>query len=244
MGTVNCCETPKECLGNREFTEADFEQEYIKDNFDSVNDNERSLYFKNGINHSINTQEMALLKIQANVKGFVSRIKFNRLTKKLTEGIKDYFKANSVLCEVDNIDFYTNQKIKDLLADIYDRKGKFAHSSIPNDFFDTFTYKPLLSISMPCCFLVDKDKHYNRKFSESYSTYNGIDKIEKPSIYKGFWSLDKKKYGYGTLINSDGSRYEGLFRNGKASGHGRYITCNGDVFEGNFIDGSINGFGE
>ena len=41
----------------------------------------------------------------------------------------------------------------------------------------------------------------------------------------------------------DGSKYDGMFKNGKACGKGKFVNAEGDVFEGNFEDNRAMGEG-
>jgi hypothetical protein len=54
------------------------------------------------------------------------------------------------------------------------------------------------------------------------------------SIYKGSWSQDVKKQGYGILVKEDGSKYEGNWENDEQSGFGRYFDNKGNYFVGKF----------
>jgi hypothetical protein len=52
------------------------------------------------------------------------------------------------------------------------------------------------------------------------------------SIYKGTWSQDLKKHGFGVLVKEDGSKYEGAWENDEQSGYGRYFDSKGNYFVG------------
>lgn len=85
----------------------------------------------------------------------------------------------------------------------------------------------------------------NLSTNSFYLNYNKycLDYSKLTGIYKGYWSIEKLKNGYGVLINSEGSKYEGTFRKGKLEGLGKYITVNKEVFEGSFVEGKISGYG-
>jgi hypothetical protein len=52
------------------------------------------------------------------------------------------------------------------------------------------------------------------------------------TIYKGSWSQDLRKSGYGILVKEDGSKYEGNWENDEQSGYGRYFDSKGNYFVG------------
>jgi len=64
------------------------------------------------------------------------------------------------------------------------------------------------------------------------------------SIYQGQWNEKGFRHGYGTLIRSDGSKYEGFFSNDEINGRGRYIDSQGTFhYEGLFKNNKANGKG-
>lgn len=66
---------------------------------------------------------------------------------------------------------------------------------------------------------------------------------DKQIAYKGKWNIQLKPQGFGHLIKTDGSRYEGFFMDGKLHGYGRYFTPKGEFFQGEFIHGVASGRG-
>ena len=70
-----------------------------------------------------------------------------------------------------------------------------------------------------------------------------LTEIDKGSaVYQGQWNpTTQEREGLGVQIWSDGSRYEGLWKNGMANGYGRLIHASGDVFEGDWLDDMANG---
>jgi hypothetical protein len=68
--------------------------------------------------------------------------------------------------------------------------------------------------------------------------------IEKNVFYQGQWNQGtKSKEGFGVLIDKDGSKYMGNFKNNQKSGYGVLIWPNNSYFEGEFQNGVINGLG-
>ena len=63
-------------------------------------------------------------------------------------------------------------------------------------------------------------------------------------IYKGTWNISCQKEGWGILIDSNGNKYEGGWKNDKFSGYGRLISINGSWYQGNFNNGVIDGHGK
>ena len=63
-------------------------------------------------------------------------------------------------------------------------------------------------------------------------------------IYKGTWNISGQKEGWGILIDSNGNKYEGGWKNDKFSGYGRLISINGNWYQGKFNNGIIEGNGK
>lgn len=85
---------------------------------------------------------------------------------------------------------------------------------------------------------------------DSHSKFTRLTKTGSISQLKGeefvYWgqiTSDKLKQGYGTLIKSDGTTYEGIWINDKFSLYGRMIDTQGTLFQGIFKDGLLNGKG-
>jgi len=62
------------------------------------------------------------------------------------------------------------------------------------------------------------------------------------SVYNGQWK-GNKKHGYGKFNYKSGGFYEGQWVDDKKHGCGRYTFSNGNVYEGDWTDGKINGKG-
>jgi hypothetical protein len=76
------------------------------------------------------------------------------------------------------------------------------------------------------------------KFSALY-----VNRSNCNDIYEGMWNIDKKFNGYGILIKSDGSKYQGFWEWGQIHGIARFYTQNGDLYDGNFTKGIASGYG-
>ena len=59
-------------------------------------------------------------------------------------------------------------------------------------------------------------------------------------IYKGSWNFETyKKEGFGILIDDNGNKYIGYWKNDYMNGKGRLFNKDGDYFEGNFLNGDF-----
>lgn len=259
MGTVNCCEQPKESFYTEEIETHLTDSVNVKCNFlDKCNKSENSNFketFKPQV--YLDKKTLQVVKIQAIVKRFLSKSKFSKRVSLQRLALKEYFRTQGVLCERDDIDSYVHPYVKVIENQIKNREGIYNNPNIPDNLMRDLSYQPFYSIEMPCTYLVDnkddlklgKEKSQqileNNKESNGNSTdyVSSNDLTVKRPVYKGHWSIDKKKYGYGILVNPDGSKYEGLFRAGKLDGKGRYITVKGDFFEGMYSNGCASGFG-
>lgn len=250
MGTVNCCEQPKETLQTEEIETHLTNPDPSKANLIKTPiPNEDTL--KPKMFYDKKTER--IIKIQSIMKRFLSKLKFNRRVGLQKLALKEYFRTQGVLCEKDNVDIYIHPIVKKIESQIIKKEGIYNNPNIPNNILEDISYQPFYSLEMPCTYLIENKEEnnlYNKSYFENKETTNNStpnnefeSNLIRKSVYKGHWSLDKKKYGYGILINSEGSKYEGLFRNGKLDGRGRYITIKGDFFDGNFSNGSTNGFG-
>jgi len=259
MGAVNCCEESKNTLYNEE----------IETNLHNTIDRSKNLMTPQPKNTIKNTNDVLktrihydaktekILKIQSTLKRWCHNVKFFRRINLHQIALKEYFRTHGVLCENNDINSYIHPNVLQIEKEIKNRTGIYSNPNIQKDIMSDISYQPFYSIEMPCTYLME---NHNNQFYENksnpyftdkdlmYSTTNNHSDNEnnsqkKKPVYKGFWSIDRKKNGYGILVNSDGSKYEGLFRNGKLEGKGRYITVKGDFFNGNFKNGAANGLG-
>ena len=67
--------------------------------------------------------------------------------------------------------------------------------------------------------------------------------LDNEAIYIGQWSKDGVRYGRGIQCWSDGSKYEGYWKNDMANGKGRLIHADGDVYEGEWANDKAHGYG-
>lgn len=74
---------------------------------------------------------------------------------------------------------------------------------------------------------------YNEDLSEfgCVQRYGPVE-LESHAIYEGYWNTEQQRHGEGVQMWSDGSKYEGYWREDKANGLGRLIHADGDVYEG------------
>ena len=85
-------------------------------------------------------------------------------------------------------------------------------------------------------------KQMNNKFLVNLPAIN-VETASGREIYEGFWNLKGKYEGYGFLVKSDGSKYEGFWKDSMLEGIGRYLSSDGSYFEGNFCKGVATGYG-
>lgn len=84
------------------------------------------------------------------------------------------------------------------------------------------------------------------KYFESYPFKLKHFQLEYPNgiKYNGYYGPEWTKEGFGILINSDGSKFEGMFNNNLCEGRGRLILNKGDYYEGEFSQDKANGYGK
>ena len=78
--------------------------------------------------------------------------------------------------------------------------------------------------------------------------YRQMEKLADNAQYEGEWNIssnsEPSRHGKGYLIWSDGSVYEGYWKNDMADGKGRLIHAAGDIYDGYFKEDKANGYGE
>ena len=71
-----------------------------------------------------------------------------------------------------------------------------------------------------------------------------IASLENNAKYKGQWEKNKnERHGLGIQVWSDGSMYQGHWKNDKANGKGRLIHADGDIYEAEWRDDKAHGQG-
>ena len=134
-----------------------------------------------------------------------------------------------------------NQLIKDLTEQYTKFNLKRAESLIGSK-FDKLGYKtfyPENSKSEK----EEKEKLFTYDYGKTYNCNLLIISGIIPSFYIGQVKLDYARHGYGVTLLSDGSKYEGYWRNNYFTGWGRYIDSDGTLYEGYFLNGKLNGKG-
>ena len=58
------------------------------------------------------------------------------------------------------------------------------------------------------------------------------------------WNIRGEKEGFGTLIDNEGNKYTGGWKEDKFNGYGRLISINGNYYEGEWTNGIIEGNGK
>ena len=137
-----------------------------------------------------------------------------------------------------NFLFETNQLVKKLTEEFTTLKLKRAENN--NGKYNKKGYKTLYS-KFPSEIIRDDILHYD--YGKVYQTRILINYGIMKSFYKGSVNIVNEKHGYGSLLQKDGSKYEGFWRNNIFHGYGRYIDPSGTTYEGIFENGKLNGKG-
>ena len=67
---------------------------------------------------------------------------------------------------------------------------------------------------------------------------------ENRAIYYGEWEKNgNKRHGRGIQVWTDGSRYEGYWKEDKANERGKLTHSDGDIYEGEWLDDKAHGYG-
>ena len=67
---------------------------------------------------------------------------------------------------------------------------------------------------------------------------------ENRAIYYGEWEKNgTKRHGRGIQVWTDGSRYEGYWKQDKANVRGKLTHSDGDIYEGEWLDDKAHGYG-
>ena len=95
---------------------------------------------------------------------------------------------------------------------------------------------------------VAAQKHGNYSFTDDLDdgvkvVSRGAVELDNGAIYSGQWNESNQRHGKGTQIWTDGSKYEGCWRNDKANGKGRLIHADGDIYVGEWKEDKAHGNG-
>lgn len=67
-------------------------------------------------------------------------------------------------------------------------------------------------------------------------------KYENKSIYYGEWDIkNMKRHGRGILLWSDGSKFQGYFKDDKVNIRGKLIHSEGNYYEGEWVNDKVEG---
>lgn len=164
-----------------------------------------------------------IIKIQALLRGWLDRRKFEKLKIKLYNE-----KVDKLL-----FDFSINHLTKFSKLPPY-KFTEYPESS-SSEFFNRFFKNPTL---------LDNGAIYIGEWSETDSKKfgKGIQIWKDGSIYEGFWLKDKA-YGKGRLIHANGDVYEGEWLEHKSHGRGIYYHKDGAKYEGEWKEDQQHGQG-
>lgn len=248
MGAINCCEQPRDGI---QF------QDEIETKIGSTS-SDQILRTPKSCTKLIRTSKsgydkktFSIVRIQSLLRAFVVKSKFKKRLEAQKKYLHEYFTNQGILCESNDVNTYVHPKVKFIENQLRQRKGVYSNENIPDYILKPINSKSFYSCEMPCAFLVEKDEKLSKNNDADLTSNTDACPSDtefcfvrnKGPVYKGSWSLNKSKNGYGILVNVDGAKFEGNFRNGKLDGYGRYITVKGDFFEGQFSEGVANGQG-
>ena len=184
--------------------------------------------------------DKVIISLQRAVRVFLSCKKFQDLISKDKNKIMEYLEANELFLKMEEFEQLMHPQVEENYFYFKNKSGVFNYLQSKDVNFN------FMSVDFNTILIEEnqkRDNSENRLLSTS-QLYNPIWlNKEKKVAYMGFWNLSLKPNGYGILIKSDGSRYEGYFTNGQLNGRGRYFTSKGEFFEGNFKSGTASGLG-
>ena len=164
-----------------------------------------------------NIENNKAIKIQSIYKGYIYRKKYNNYIKQ-----KQIEESNQLLKDL--IEQYTKFNLKraeSLIGTKFDKNGYKNYYKDENTINKLFKY------------------NYGKIFYTKLLIYH--DTIS--SFYSGEVNINNEKHGYGILLKSDGSKFEGSWIKDNFTGWGRFIDYDGTLIESNFINGKANGKG-
>jgi len=228
MGTAVCCN--KDNDANKDIIsikEEEFRVEKVKAHFISRHEDTPG-------------NDKVIISLQRAVRVFLSCKRFHDLISKDKNKIMEYLDANELFLKMEDFEILMHPIVKENYFYFKNKSGVFNYLQKINVEFD------FMSLDFNTILYEENQKRDNceNRLLSTSQLYNPIWlNKEKKVAYMGFWNLSLKPNGYGILIKSDGSRYEGYFTNGQLNGRGRYFTAKGEFFEGNFKSGTASGLG-
>lgn len=188
--------------------------------------------------HEQNTT--TIVSLQRACRLFLSKKKFNAMIAKDKKKIVEYLEANELFLTIEEFEELMHPVVKDNYYYFKNKSGIFSYLQqigVEYEFMSLDFNQILFEENLK------RNDPENKKLQTS-QLFNPIWlNKDKKVAYLGFWNLSLKPNGYGILIKSDGSRYEGYFVNGQLNGRGRYFTSKAEFFEGNFQSGTASGIG-
>ena len=134
------------------------------------------------------------------------------------------YKLKNILNNVYNFDFKPMKNPNFDIDDIEDEKNDETEQN----------YDLLKTI-----FNSNQQNNYKKSFYSKLKFYSLIN----DSIYIGYVNINGERHGYGKLIQKNGMKLEGFWKEGLLEGWGRITDEEGGIKEGYFINGKINGKG-
>lgn len=168
-----------------------------------------------------------IIFIQDNWRNYKFKLHFIEHTKQKLDEIYKEFKKNRLIDE-----YFQNALSENILNIENSLEDKFKIDDFEEYFNKNFRHCKYLSKEI--IVKVPIEKKFN-SFDESVTT--------ETSLYKGTLNVYKLFHGRGTLITTDGTKFDAFFVNGKINGPCRFIKTEGDVFKGMYQDGKANGEG-
>ena len=87
------------------------------------------------------------------------------------------------------------------------------------------------------------NSNQQNNYKKSFYSKLKFNSLINDSIYIGYVNLNGERHGYGKLIQKNGMKLEGFWKEGLLEGWGRITDEEGGIKEGYFINGKINGKG-
>ena len=116
------------------------------------------------------------------------------------------------------------------------KKGNF----IPLTNFENKISNKIMQINIK---LKDFQPNQEEIFHNKLNIYRPPIALNDQTFYKGQWSIDANRNGFGTYIKQNGDLYIGFWSNNKMNGRGRFIDSKGNTYEGNFSNTTAEGYG-